>query len=284
MGYISQFDPWRSRLCSCPQKWSLNPYTGCGHGCLYCYATSFIPKFFEPRPKKNFIRVIEREITKLPKGAVISLSNSSDPYQPLEEKYQYTRKFLELIKDLDLRLLIITKSDMVLRDLDLISREKTVISITITTKRFDRLLEPMAPSFERRLKAIIELKKKGYKVVARVDPLIPFINDSESVDIVRELFPYVDHIVVSTYKARPDSLRRLQTQFPKLSSHLKRLYLEMGSYFQNSIYLPLQIRKEILLKVTSLAKRLQLSVGLCREGIYPIQKLGKCDGSFLLIS
>ena len=57
MSYIQPFDPWKSPLCTCPPKYSLNPYTGCGHKCLYCYATSFIKNFYTPRPKKDFLKI-----------------------------------------------------------------------------------------------------------------------------------------------------------------------------------------------------------------------------------
>lgn len=282
MSYLRPFDPWRSEFCSCPEKWTVNPYTGCGHRCLYCYATSFIPRFYEPRPKRDFLKTIEREIPKLPEGALISLSNSSDPYQPLEEKLRLTRSFLEMVQGLSLYLLILTKSDLILRDLDLLSPERTVVSVTLTTRKYDRILEPGAPGFEKRLSAIKELKKRGFKTVARIDPLIPFLNESELEEIVSEVSPYVDHIVVSTYKARKDSLNRLGGAFPELAPLIRDLYQKKGLYQQNSYYLQHEIRRNLLYRAKTLCLKYGKSLGICREGIRDLQEPEKCDGSFLL--
>lgn len=62
---ITEFDPWKSQLCTCPDKLTFNPYTGCDHRCLYCYASSYIPRFYECRPKKDLISRLKREAAKL---------------------------------------------------------------------------------------------------------------------------------------------------------------------------------------------------------------------------
>ncbi|MEM2823473.1 MAG: radical SAM protein, partial [Thermofilaceae archaeon] len=98
MSYLKPFDPWRATsLCTCPFKYTVNPYTGCAHGCLYCYASSYIRRFFEPRPKADFIKVVARDLRRVPAGSLINISSSSDPYGPLEAEYGYTRSLLELI-------------------------------------------------------------------------------------------------------------------------------------------------------------------------------------------
>jgi DNA repair photolyase len=77
---IRPFDPWQSPLCTCPFKYTVNPYTGCGHGCLYCYASSYIKDFFRPRPKENILINVRKDLQSLPKGSVVELSASSDPF------------------------------------------------------------------------------------------------------------------------------------------------------------------------------------------------------------
>jgi DNA repair photolyase len=152
---LTVFDPWKSELCTCPPKMTFNPYTGCDHGCLYCYASSYIPQFPNCRPKKNLISRLKKEATRLD-GELISISNSSDPYPQLEQKTELTRKCLRILAENSCRLQIITKSDIVIRDIDILKQVPCVVSITILTMN-DRLslkLEPGAPVSSRRLKAI----------------------------------------------------------------------------------------------------------------------------------
>ena len=93
---LTVFDPWKSQLCTCPNKLTFNPYTGCDHGCLYCYASSYIPRFHDCRPKKNLLTRLKREATRL-NGELVSISNSSDPYPRLEQEVGLIRKCLEIL-------------------------------------------------------------------------------------------------------------------------------------------------------------------------------------------
>jgi DNA repair photolyase len=282
MPYLQPFDPWKSPLCTCPTKYSLNPYTGCGHRCLYCYATSFIKDFYHPRPKKEFLRIIEREIKNIPEGSLISLSNSSDPYQPLEETYKLTRKFLELLLERNYRILIITKSDLVLRDLELLAKLRCAVSLTITSKTLYPKLEPFAPSYEKRLQAIKALSEAKIPVSVRLDPIIPGLNEGEILEILDEIAPYVKHITVSTYKAKPDSLKRLIDAFPEKKSFFEKLYLKEGKRFGNAIYLRDEMRYKLIYPVYQKARRYNLSFATCREGLKDFKNPEKCDGSFLI--
>jgi len=282
MSYIQPFDPWKSPLCTCPPKYSLNPYTGCGHKCLYCYATSFIKNFYTPRPKKDFLKIVTKELSALPKNSLISLSNSSDPYQPLEKVYQHTKKFLELLIKKDLKVLIITKSDLVLRDLELLKQLKCAVSITITSKSLFSKLEPGAPSYEARLNAVKTLSENGIPVSVRLDPVIPGLNEKEVLEILEEIAPYVKHITSSTYKAKPDSLRRLIKAFPEKKELWERLYLKEGIKISGSFYLKKELRKKLLQPLFEKAKKFGLSFAACREGIEEFKNPGRCDGSFLI--
>ena len=282
MPYLQPFDPWKSPLCTCPTKYSLNPYTGCGHRCLYCYATSFIKDFYHPRPKREFLRIIEREIKNIPEGSLISLSNSSDPYQPLEKTHKLTRKFLELLLEKNYRILIITKSDLVLRDLELLTKLRFAVSLTITSKTLYPKLEPFAPSYEKRLQAIKVLSEAKIPVSVRLDPIIPGLNEGEILEILDEIAPYVKHITVSTYKAKPDSLKRLIDAFPEKKSFFEKLYLKEGKRFGNAIYLRDEIRYKLIYPVYQKARRYNLSFATCREGLKDFENPEKCDGSFLI--
>ncbi|WP_038056466.1 SPL family radical SAM protein [Thermodesulfobacterium hydrogeniphilum] len=283
MKYIQPFDPWKSSLCTCPPKYSLNPYTGCGHGCLYCYATSFIKNFYSPRPKKDFLKIVIKDLVKLPKNSLISLSNSSDPYQPLENLYEHTKKFLNFLLGTSYRVLIITKSDLILRDIKLLTKLRCAVSITITSKTLSKKLEPGAPGYKNRLKAVKILSEAGIPVSVRLDPIIPGLNEKEIFEILDEIVPYVKHITVSTYKARPDSLKRLINAFPEKKKLLEELYLEKGKRLSGAIYLPDKLRYKLIKPLYEKAKKYNLSFATCREALDKFKNPGKCDGSFLII-
>lgn len=287
MSYIRPFDPWRgSSLCTCPFKYTVNPYTGCAHGCLYCYASSYIRRFFEPRPKVDFIRVAARELRSIPPGSVINVSSSSDPYQPLELEHGFTRKLLEMAAGryvLD----VVTKSDLVVRDTDLLRRGPSVVSITITTldSSLARVLEPCAPPPARRLKAVEELARRGVPVTVRLDPLIPGLNDSpESVREALEAAAAAGamHVVGSTYKAKPDSIRRLFEALPEAIPRLREAYVERGERIRGCLYAPRSYRLRVLSIVREQARRLGLTFAPCREGLSQLADPSvSCDGTHL---
>ncbi len=281
MSYLKPFDPWSSSLCLCPPKYSLQPYTGCGHSCLYCYAQTYIKDFYHPRPKKDFLRAIERDLANLPPGSLISLSNSSDPYQLLEEKLKLTRSFLEMLRGKRIKLLIITKSPLVLRDLDVLKDLDCAVSLTITTKNLDKVLEPGAYRAEERIKALKALKQEGMPVIVRIDPVFPILTEDEAKDLVKELIDVADHFVFSTLKLKKQIFKRLVSGIPKIEKDYKRLYFERGTYLQGSWYLPYELRVKLLLPLIEMVKGANKSFGLCRESLDFGEK-GKCDGSFLI--
>ncbi len=272
---IQPFDPWKSKLCTCPRKYSFSPYTGCSHACIYCYITSYIPNPFNARLKKDLFKRLKREVKKLDKKIYISMSNSSDPYTPEEKELMATRKCLKIFKENGIKLLIITKSDTVTRDVDLLADMHASVSITLTSlndKKISRL-EPKAPPPSKRLEAMEELHSHGIPCSVRLDPIIPTVNDNELEDIVREASRYCDHVVTSTIKPRRDSLRRLATIVP----YFKELKLERTG---NSFYLPSLLRFSLLARVEKAAKQYGMSFATCREG-YPF-KAKSCDGSHLI--
>lgn len=283
--YIRPFDPWRNRFCTCPPKYSLNPYTGCSHGCIYCYASSYIRNFFICRPKKNLIETLKREIEKIPGDSLLSLSNTSDPYPPMEFEKEITRECLKIIKNREIRLLIVTKSDIVGRDLDLLRDMKVAVTITITTLAHSNRLEPAAPSPLRRLKALERLNKEGIPTGLRLDPIIPFINE---VEIERILMlskeKGISHVTLSTFKPRWDSWKRLITVFPEYRDKLAELYFRRGEKIGNSRYLPQSIREKILGHAVKVCESLGLTWSFCRENLDKFMISGSCDGSHLIRS
>lgn len=287
MSVINLFDPWKNKLCACPLKYSLSSYTGCSHKCLYCYITSYIREAFNPRIKKNYIRRLMRDLRKINRTIYISISNSSDPYQHLEKIFQFTKKTLEILLKQRLRALIITKSDLVLRDIDILRKGCFSVSITVTTldKDVAKILEPGGPPPYRRIKVIETLISNDIPVSVRIDPIIPGINDnfkmlSELIEKLAEIG--VKHIVSSTYKLKPDSFRRISQAFPNLEKNLYELYYIKGEKIHGYRYLNRRLRYDILSKIKSIVISKNISFAVCREGFFDLNTGKTCDGSHLI--
>ncbi len=280
MYYIKKFDPWSSSLCTCPPKYTLNPYTGCSHACIYCYITSYIPNAFSVRIKKDLIRKLRRDIKGIDKNLFVSMSNSSDPYPPIERNLGITRGVLELFMHNDIRYQIVTKSDIVKRDIDILSESRCSVAITITTldEKLAKKMEPNAPTPKQRIIALEELHDNSIPVTVRIDPIIPFINDNE-VDKIIDRLSFVDHITTSTFKPRFDSWRRFKKVFPVEAKKLEKLYFKEGEKISNSWYLPKDLRYKLLTKVREKTRECGITFGSCREGYYSNPS---CDGSHLI--
>jgi DNA repair photolyase len=278
---ISEFDPWRSALCTCPPKLTFNPYTGCDHGCVYCYASSYIPKFSHCRPKKNLTQRLRSEATKL-NGQIISISNSSDPYPRLEAKTALMRSCMEILSRHNCKVQIITKSNLVVRDTDLLGRIPSMVSLTITTDddTTARILEPYAPPVSERLKAIERLVQKGIPTAVRIDPILPFVNDQLEKLVETLAALGVKHITSSTYKVRHDDWRRFSAAMPEVAARLRPLYFEKGQRMAGYLYLPRDLRVSLMQKVRVAAEKNGVKFGTCREGLSHLNT-GVCDGSWL---
>ena len=284
---IMPFDPWASKICSCPGKYSLSPYTGCSHRCLYCYITSYIPAPFNARPKKDLIKRLTRELPKIDRTMPIMIASSSDPYTPPEERLQLTRSTVKLLRGWAARFLLITKSDLITRDIDLLKEAYAAASITITTLN-DGLaskLEPSAPTPSNRLRAIQQLNVAGVSCSARIDPIIPGINSDRAQleSLIKELDEAgVKHITASTYKAKPDNYRRLTRAFPSHERSLRRLYWELGERHGGVRYLHSDLRLELIKTVKQIAEARGIRFASCREGLSHYNSSVSCDSSHMI--
>jgi len=284
--YIRPFDPWRQgSLCTCPFKYTVNPYTGCAHGCLYCYASSYIRNFFNPRPKKDFLKVAARDLSKIPPGSIINISSSSDPYQPLEAELKLTRALLEAIPG-GYVVEVVTKSDLVARDADLLSRKASVVSLTVTTmdESLAARLEPRAPKPSRRIGTMETLSKAGVPVVLRLDPIVPGLNDdAESIRAVVEEAAQAGtrHVVTSVYKVKPDNVARVLSAFPDLEAKLRKLYWVEGERIHGYLYASRAYRVRVLKEVMKAAREHGLTFATCREGLLSPDPGVACDGTHL---
>lgn len=284
---LRTFDPWKSPLCTCKPKYSLHPYTGCSHSCLYCYASSYIGER-DSVPKENFIRRLLKDLEIADREIFINMSTSSDPYPPVEKELLLTRKTLEILVNKGFRVLITTKSDLVWRDHDLLSKTLSVVSITITTldEELARVIEQYAPSPMDRLKAAEKLIDKGIPVCVRIDPIIPGLNDNPAdleklISVIADIG--VKHIVTSSFKARYDSLNRLMKAFPEKKGLWHNLFINEGERIGGYMYLKREYRAKLLEPVIRYARTRGLSVATCREGLGPsFFQAPSCDGQHLV--
>jgi len=157
----------------------INPYTGCTHGCKYCYAT-FMKKFTgHTEPWGQFVDVkvnapdLLKNVEKC-RGKQVCLSSVTDPYQPVEAKYELMRGVLKKLIPVQPRLCVLTKSSLVLRDLDLLKKFKHCvvgISLSITNEVVREQLEPGASSIAERVRALKELHETGIRTVVFIAPI-----------------------------------------------------------------------------------------------------------------
>ncbi len=210
------------------------------------------------------------------------LSDSTDPYQPLEKEYEITRRCLEVLADYGFPLLIVTKSDLVVRDIDIFKKTPTVVSMTITTNRDDisALIEPNAPKPDARFSALKKVSDEGIPTVVRVDPIIPTINsdgqDLESI-ISRASKIGVKQITASTMKAVKGLLPAIKRVNPALSWRLAKIYSD-GEWIGGYKYLNKDLRLSILENLKTLAHKYGLEFATCREG-FPQLNTAICDGT-----
>jgi DNA repair photolyase len=177
-----------------PFQWTINPYRGCEFGCKYCYArytyeymempvTDFEDKIYA---KSGVAHLLRQELRHIDRRERIALGTATDPYQPAERRYGRTRSVLEVFaRETGWHLGIVTKSDLVTRDIDLLKevgrRNVLSVNLTITTldEKMARLTEPRAPRPALRLEAVRKLSEAGLRVGVYAKPILPGLTDGE---------------------------------------------------------------------------------------------------------
>ena len=170
-------------------KNGLNIYRGCAHGCVYCDSRSACYQFTHPfediEVKQNVPDLLEALLEKKRKKIVISTGSMSDPYQPCEKELKLTRRFLEIIDQYGFGASVITKSDLVTRDIDLFDsinrKTKSVLQMTLTIadEGLSRLLEPNVCPSARRYEVLKAFQTRGIPTVVWMTPILPFLTDTE---------------------------------------------------------------------------------------------------------
>jgi DNA repair photolyase len=207
----------------------INPYTGCSHGCRYCYAT-FMKRFTDhTEPWGSFVDVkinapyiLRKQLKRIRKGNIV-ISSVTDPYQQVESRYKITRKCIEELIPYQFPLDILTKSPLVLRDKDLFKQFKDLdVGITITTndEGIRRIFEPKTPSIEARVHALQKLHRSGLRTYAFIGPVLPMKPEV----LCKKLGNYVNYVLID----RMNYLTKTRSLYKRsgLDEWLNREYLD----------------------------------------------------------
>ena len=232
-------------------KNGVNIYRGCQHGCIYCDSRSACYNmdhdFEDIAVKTNALSLLKEALTKKRKKCMIGTGSMSDPYMPLEAELCYTRRFLQLLDYHGFGGTVITKSDLVLRDLDLIKsinqKAKFVLQMTMTTFDEDlcKIIEPNVATTKRRAEVLNVMRDNGVPTVVWLSPILPFINDN-----AENINGILDYCIQAKVKGiicfgmgmtlregnREYFYQKLDEHFPGVKEKYKRLYGD--SYAVNS--------------------------------------------------
>ena len=239
--------------------YTVDPYQNCEFGCIYC-DSSYNKKIFI---KNNIEVVLEKELKKIRSGNII-VGSVNDPYQKIEEKENKTLKILKQIKKHNFSCHILTKSNLILRDIVLLKKIKNcrvTISITTINDQKRRIIEKKLPSVKSRLETIKKLDENNIPTGLALIPLIPYFVEGELEEIISRVKK--DKIKYFLYKylelkgfQKDIFINKIKNRYPKLVDKYQNLYLE--SYLPNKEY-TLKIDK----KINKLVDFYDIKMGLC---------------------
>lgn len=218
-----------------------NCYRGCSHACAYCYAPAILR---EKRKWGSFVDVkvnapdvLKSEIKNAPKGKVF-VSSVTDAYQPLEKKYELTRRILEALLDAQFPIEILTKSSLITRDTDLIKRfENCEAGLTITTldERARKVFEPNSSPVEEKLQALKTMKDAGINTYAFFGPMLPGISDKDLEGYFQTLKGIANFVYVDRLNLKPGTWNRLEPvlerNYPELVGAWREILFAKNGYY-----------------------------------------------------
>lgn len=220
----------KSKLPKC--DYVINPYLGCLHACHYCYA-DFMKRFGDYKEpwgkfieiKKNAPQALDNELKKIRPKSVL-LSSVTDPYNPIERKHGLTRQILKVLLKYQIPISILTKSDLVLRDIDILSRFRDCqvgFSFLSLNSRDSRNFEPTTSEPKKRISALKELKNNNITTYAFIGPIMPYITELDP------LFMYlsdaqVDHILCENFNNRGQAKTNVRSIIKQKYNHIYKAF------------------------------------------------------------
>ena len=229
-----------------------NPYTGCTHDCKYCYA-SFMKRFTgHSEDWGTFVDIKEYSSTKLPKNLenkTVLLSSVTDPYQGIEGNFHKSREILKLLGNTGANVEILTKSDLVIKDIDVFKDMKNLkvgISLCTLDDGFRKIIEPNAPSVQRRLNALESLHMNGISTYLFISPIFPYITDISA--IVRAAGGIADKICFENLNLRGKTktlvLDLIKQYYPQYYEEYKNIYLKKDNLYWENLEKEIEIMSE----------------------------------------
>ena len=236
--------------------YAINPYVGCQHACVYCYAR-FMSRYTGHQGERwgsfvdikiNAARVLQQQLRRRrnPLTDTVLFSSVTDAYQPLEKRYEITRACLGLLRSHDVPVSVLTKSDLVVRDIDLLGEiPETEVGVTIISldEQVRRVFEAGAPTAERRLVALSEFASQGIRTYAFVGPIIPYLSTPTLEELFQRLaecgisYLFIDKLNIK-YGNRPEIEKTLYTHFPDKARAILAALQSSSTYY-------LELREEL---------------------------------------
>ncbi len=230
-----------------PFRWGVNPYRGCEHNCLYCnarYTHEYLGlptgKFaYKIMVKDNAAEILDKEFSreKWNKKWTVNMATVTDPYQPVENGFKITRGILKVFLKHHNALMVTTKSDLILRDIDILKKIartgflNVVITIPMLDEDFRKKIEPKAPGIKRRLEVVKELHDAGIIVGVTSIPLFPHISDNEGSleNLTAEIAKNgADYLIIDMLNFREEAKKRvmvfIKKKYPELVPDYEKLY------------------------------------------------------------
>jgi DNA repair photolyase len=224
--------------------YAVNPYVGCGHGCVYCYAR-FMTRWYHPGErwgsfvdvKRNALECMRREAGERPPG-VILFSSVTDAYQPLERKTGLTRSLLQVLAEHDYPVEVLTKSSLVVRDLDILGRlGQAEVGLTLTSMddRVRKVFEPAASKVQERLDALKAFSDQGIGTYAFLGPLLPYVSEDGLEELLNKLADRVGRVIVDRLNIKAGNWgtirEALEDHYPDLLPRFKEASTEGSPYY-----------------------------------------------------
>ncbi len=239
-------------LLTCHYPFYIDSYEGCNHKCIYCYADNLKKKIRIKVKPKYIEKILKSEKEAVKRKIAVRLGARADCFQKIEKEMKITKSIIEILNLYAHPYIIVTKSPLVAEYTDIIEEKLAVIQFTITTlkEEVSRKLEPNAPLPSERLKAMKNLHENGYRVIARLSPIIPKINLKEASNIMEKI--EAKHIIVEFLRAKEWLLKCL---------NLKD-YIKKGYYYRYDLNKKMKVYE----KLSNIAHDFGLKFSICSDG------------------
>ncbi|AIZ56103.1 radical SAM superfamily protein [Candidatus Methanoplasma termitum] len=221
--------------------YALNPYGGCEHGCVYCYAPEVLHTDWKDwrvvKVRSNIPDRLSKELSGL--DGTIGIGTVTDPYQYAEKRFKLTQRCLKILKERDFRIHLHTKSDLVLRDADLLASMRGEVGVTITgiDEKYSKITEPGAPLPVKRLYALEQLTSRGIDTYALIGPILNHLEGNEKDFVDAVVSTGVKRVFIDSLNLRPQLMERLNRMnirgSEEAKENIRKLAVDSGLIVKN---------------------------------------------------